>query len=160
MFQTGPTAPPPEAFAAPEPERLATIAAHFAQDDQLFAGLVGIQIEEMRCGYARLRLPFRPQLMNAGGRVHGGAVATLVDMAAVPALSLARTDGGIGGPTVDLHVQYLGSTQDEDLIATGWIVHMTRSMAFAKAEVVTPTGRLLAVGQHTFRMLTPRPESS
>ena len=155
MFQTGPAAPPPDEFDLPDPQRLAEVRAHFDEDDMLFAGVVGIKIEELRRGYSRLRLPFREQLMNAGGRIHGGAVATLVDMSAVPALALARDDGGMG-PTIDLHVQYLGTTQDEDLIGTGWIVHMTGSMAFAKAEVTTPSGRLIAVGQHTFRVLSVR----
>ncbi len=79
---------------------------------------LGLQVEEAREGYARLRLPYRPEFVGDARRpaLHGGLLSTLVD-----------TCGGIavwasGDPhdkvaTIDLRVDYLRPAPAKDLIA-------------------------------------------
>jgi len=43
-------------------------------DRTYFPSLVGVQLEELREDYCRMRLPFRPELEQPQGLVHGGAV--------------------------------------------------------------------------------------
>lgn len=118
----------------------------------LYPSLVGFDVEEVRRDYARLRLPFRRQLLQAGGVVHGGVAASLIDSAVVPAIGAAY-EPGARFSTLDLHVQYLGAVVDEDLVAEGWIVRRGRSIVFCEAEVVTdPGGRLIARGQMTYKV--------
>ena len=50
----------------------------FLRPDRVFFPThVGLVLEEVRAGYARLRLPVRPEVAQAAGIVHGGALATL-----------------------------------------------------------------------------------
>lgn len=114
--------------------------------------LLGLEVEETRVDYCRMRLPFRPELLHAGGVVHGGAIASLMDAVLVPAV------GSVLGPsdrysTVDLHVQYIGAVADEDLIAEGWVTRRGRSVVFCESEAVGgSTGRLIAKSVLTYNV--------
>ena len=55
-------------------------------DRVYFPNLVGLELEEVRTDYARMRLPYRPELDQPAGVVHGGAIATLIDTVVVPAI--------------------------------------------------------------------------
>ena len=59
-----------------------------------FPTLVGLELEEVRTDYARMRLPYRPELQQPAGVVHGGAVATLIDTVVVPAVGQAYDADG------------------------------------------------------------------
>ena len=144
-------APPPEHFELAPRAALDEIEPLLEADRELFVGMLGMTVEEMRRGYARVRLPFRSCLLQGAGVVNGGVIASLLDFCPVPALLLARHPEP-SGPTVDLHVQFHGAVVDEDMIGIGWITTLTRTIAFARAEVVTDTGRLVAVGTHTFKL--------
>src|ERR1043165_9025880 len=41
----------------------------------------GIEIEEVREGYARIRMTIRPEMLNGHGKAHGGMVYALADTA-------------------------------------------------------------------------------
>jgi len=115
-----------------------------------FAGLLGLRLEELRVGWCRMRLPFRPQLTQPAGMVHGGAIASLVDTSLVPAVGTSY-GAGAAYATVDLQVQYLGAaTVGDDLIAVGWVSRAGRSVAFCRAEVTTDRGQPVASGSLTF----------
>ena len=65
----------------PRAQRLAELAAQ-----ALFAGdqaskSLGISIEEVRPGFARLRMTVRTDMVNGHGMCHGGIVFTLADSA-------------------------------------------------------------------------------
>jgi uncharacterized protein (TIGR00369 family) len=142
--------PDPTQFE-PLPDDIAERWSRYGQsDDPLFVNLVGISVAETRTGYCRIVAPHRAELMQAGGSVHGGVLATLIDTACVPALgsSLApRTPFA----TVDLHIQYVGAARaGDDLTAAAWIVKQGRSVAFLRAEVETAAGRTVATGSLTF----------
>jgi uncharacterized protein (TIGR00369 family) len=124
--------------------------ADFAPGSQeFFPGVVGIKLEEVRTDYARMRMPFRSNLKQPAGVVHGGAIATLIDTVVVPAIG-----SGYDEPhrylTVDMQLQYIGALLDEDAIAEGWIVRRGRSIVFCRAEVFTGSGALVATGTLTY----------
>ena len=54
-----------------------------------FSNLVGIHVEELRRDYARMSLPWRAELNQPAGLMHGGAIATLIDTVVVPAIGTA-----------------------------------------------------------------------
>lgn len=114
-------------------------------------GHVGITIEEIRLGYCRISMPFGTKITQAAGAVHGGAVATMIDMAAVPAVG-SHYDTSGGFPTIDLHIQYMGDAAGSDLTAVGWTTRTGRSIAFARAVVLRADGKPVAAGQHTFKV--------
>lgn len=138
---------------APLDDEAAQRWQRFGQSDQVwFPQYLGLSVEEVRLDYCRMRLTFRPELMQAGGVLHGGALAALLDSAVVPA---------IGGPlplgsefsTVDLHVQYLRPVRDEDVIAEGWVVRRGRRIVFGRSEASgADSGELAATAVLTYNV--------
>ncbi|GAA2730180.1 PaaI family thioesterase [Actinocorallia aurantiaca] len=120
-----------------------------------FAGLVGLLIEEVRTDYARMRLPYRPELNQPAGVVHGGAIATLIDTVVVPAVGSAYPRVPIM-LTIDMQLRYLGAARECDLVAEGWITKRGKSTVFCQAEVRDPEGELIAEGWHTYRVIIPK----
>ena len=114
--------------------------------------LIGLEVEETRVDYCRMRMPFKAELLHAGGVVHGGAIASLMDAVLVPAV------GSVLGPkdrfsTVDLHVQYIGAVKDEDVIAEGWVTKRGRSVVFCESEAIGATsGRTVAKSVLTYNV--------
>lgn len=116
---------------------------------------LGLTVEDVRHGYCRMRLPFRPELKHAGGIVHGGAIASLLDSSLVPAIGVTLPPNS-GYSTIDLHVQFLDVLVDEDAIAEGWIVRQGKRTVFGESEArAANTGRLLAKAILTFVVRVP-----
>jgi uncharacterized protein (TIGR00369 family) len=121
-----------------------------AGDKVHFAHLLGLSVEEVRHGYCRMRMPFRAELLHAGGVVHGGALASLLDSVLVPAIGVTLPPQTVYS-TVDLHVQFVDSLADEDAVAEGWIVRRGKRTLFGESEArATTTGRLIAKAISTF----------
>ena len=121
-----------------------------------FPELLGFVVEDVRVDYCRMRLPYRAELLQAQGIVHGGAIASLLDSVLVPAV------GGVLGPsvryaTVDFHVQFIGSLTDEDAVAEGWVTRRGRSVVFCESEAFGATsGRRIAKSVLTYNVSDPR----
>lgn len=120
-----------------------------------FPNVVGLVVEELRTDYARMRLPFRPELEQPAGVVHGGAIATLVDTVVVPAVGAAYDPGWVY-MTLTMDIQYLGAVVGEDAIAEGWVTQRGRSIVFCRAEVTTASGKPAAAGTLTYKVGPPR----
>jgi uncharacterized protein (TIGR00369 family) len=119
---------------------------------EYFPSLVGLQIEEMRRDYCRMRLPFRRELEQVAGVVHGGAIATLLDSVVVPAIGQAYNSGERFS-TVDMHVQFIAGLVEEDAVAEGWVVRRGRSVVFCEAEAVGGTsGKTIARSLLTYNV--------
>ena len=141
----------------PLPDDAAARWSRFGQSETvLYPMLLGLEVEEIRTDYCRMRMPFKPELLHAGGIVHGGAIASLMDAVVVPAV------GSVLGPdarysTVDLHVQNIGAVTDEDVVAEGWVTKRGRSVVFCESEALgASTGRLIARSVLTFNV-SPAP---
>jgi acyl-CoA thioesterase len=127
---------------------------HAAEQD-LFASILGLQVEDVRQDYCRLRMALRPALMQAGGVMHGGAIASLLDSVLVPAIG-ALLPAGSRFATVDLHVQYMEAVVDSDVVAEGWVVRRGRRVVFGQAEArAASTGRVAATAVLTYNVSPP-----
>lgn len=143
-------------FAAAPPEVQARWQTFGAWDRTYFPSLVGLVVEEVRTDYCRMRMPYRPELEQPAGVVHGGAIATLVDTVVVPAVGQAYPPD-TRYSTVDMHVQYLAALTASDAVAEGWIVRRGKTMVFCEAEVLDAgSGRLVARGLLTYHVSRPR----
>lgn len=125
-----------------------------------FPMLLGLRVEDIRRDYCRMRLPFRDELLQAGGFVHGGAIASLLDHVMVPAVG-AVLERGVNYSTVDMHVQYIrgivGGDRAEDAIAEGWVTRRGRRTVFCEAEAFgATTGDLLAKSVLTYAVSDAR----
>ena len=141
-----------EQFAIATPDVVEKWQGFGSWDRPYFPSLVGVVVEEVRTDYCRMRLPFRPDLEQPAGVVHGGAIATLIDTVVVPAIGQAYPVG-TRYSTVDMHVQYLSALVATDAVAEGWIVRRGRTMVFCEAEVLAgDSGRLVARGLLTYHV--------
>lgn len=124
------------------------------QEQVLYPNLLGLVVEEVRVDYCRMRLPFRPELLQGAGVVHGGAIASLLDAVMVPAVGAALPPGARYS-TVDMHVQYLGALVDADAVAEGWVTRRGRNIVFCESEAIDAVkGRVVARGVLTYFVAT------
>src|SRR4030095_196078 len=124
----------------------------------LFWRTLGVQVEDAREGWVRLRVPARDELRNAvGAPLHGGVLSALVDMAVGGALSTlhASAPGGGGATTLDLDASRSGAAGAGHVAAEGRILRQGRTIAFGEATITDAAGRLVAVGRATYMILAP-----
>ena len=143
--------PDPESFEPLAPERAALWRNFGKWEQPLFPQLIGLQVEEIRLDYCRMRLPYRSELNQPAGVVHGGAIATLIDTVVVPAVASAY-DAIPMMLTLNMTVQYLGAIVSEDAIADGWITRRGKSVAFCEVLVRIASGQPAATGQLTYKV--------
>lgn len=125
-------------------------------EERYFPTVAGLQTDEIRLDDARLRLPYRPELRQPAGVIHGGAIATLVDTVVVPAIG-AHYDTMPMMLTIDMQIRYLAAARETDLVAEGWITKRGRSIAFVQAEVRSdPADEVVAEGWMTYRVVPPK----
>lgn len=125
-------------------------------DALIFPRLLGFEIEDVRVDYCRMRMPFKPELLQAAGMVHGGAIASLLDTVLVPAVG-STLPAGAAYATVDMHVQFMrpiaGGEGAEDAVAEGWVTKRGRTTAFCESEAVGATsGKVLAKSVLTYNV--------
>src|SRR4030095_1407410 len=107
---------------------------------QLFWRTLGVQVEDAREGWVRLRVPARDELRNAvGAPVHGGVLSALVDMAG-------------GGAPSQVHAPPPGRG---DVAPEARILRRGRTIAFGEAAVTDAAGTTVAVGRATYMILAP-----
>lgn len=119
----------------------------------LFA-MLGIRAERIDRSLACLRLPFAPGLVQGGGLVAGGVLATLLDEAMAHAV-LARIDmeKGQRTATIDMNVTFLAPARPGmDLVAEAVVVKNGKRVVFTRAtaragetEVASATASFLVI---------------
>ncbi len=62
-----------------DPQALAEAAAAAMYEADTCSRWLGIVVQEVRPGYARLTMPVRPEFLNGHGICHGGLMFTLAD---------------------------------------------------------------------------------
>jgi uncharacterized protein (TIGR00369 family) len=142
----------------PLPEDRAARWAKFGHwDEPLFPNVVGLVLEEVRVDYSRMRLPYRPELRQPGGMVHGGAIATLIDTVVVPALASTYDETPLL-LTIDLQIRFLNAAKETDLIGEGWVVRRGRSVSFCQAEIRRAVdNEVVAEGWLVYKVSAPKP---
>ncbi|MEW5774973.1 MAG: PaaI family thioesterase [Thermodesulfobacteriota bacterium] len=90
----------------------------FVEQGIPYNAFLGLQVDEVREGFCRLRLPFRPEFVGDSRRPaqHGGLISFLVDTCGgVAVWSCCCLDDRIA--TIDLRVDYLRPAPPEELAA-------------------------------------------
>lgn len=118
-----------------------------------FPAHLGIELVEIDDGRARLRLPFRDAVVTIGTVVHGGAIATLVDTAAMAAAwAGAEVPDRLRGSTVGLTVNYLAPADGTDVTASAEVVRRGRRLATVRVDATTDDGTLVATALVTYQL--------
>jgi uncharacterized protein (TIGR00369 family) len=118
-----------------------------------FARVTGLRLEEMDVDRAIVAMPYSEELTTFGDVVHGGAIATLVDVAAVAAAWSGVTEAAAAtGATVSSSVNYLRAARGRDLAATGRVTRRAKSFCFCDVQVRDEEDRLVAQGIVTYKI--------
>lgn len=117
-------------------------------DDVPFHRYLGLTLVERRDDYARLRMTIGDDTPTGiDGAVNGGAVATLVDMAAIPAVFTGLREGTEPGGTADLQVTYLRQAKGRWIEAEATVLKRGRNLCTVEVSVHNETGVLCARGR-------------
>lgn len=117
-----------------------------------FVQHLGMQLTDMQPDMATLTLPFADVLVTIGTTIHGGAIATLIDTAAmVAAWSSEEIPTNQRGSTASMTVAYLASAEHEDIRATARVLRRGRSLVYLDVEVQSTSGKGIAKGLVTYK---------
>ena len=94
---------------------------------------VALQVEPVDEGTGRVLLAASDEHLNPHGTVHGGVLATMIDVAMGTAVA---TTGGESPVTVSLTVTYLEPGQPGQLTATARVRKRGKRLIVVEAEVV------------------------
>lgn len=114
---------------------------------------LGMQLIDMQPGMATLALPFTEAVVTVGSIVHGGAIASLIDTAAmVAAWSDAEVPTKVRGTTVNLTIAYLTAAEKEDIQAIARVLRRGRNLVYLDIEVSSVSGKAIAKGLVTYKI--------
>ncbi|MBE5767858.1 MAG: PaaI family thioesterase [Clostridiales bacterium] len=118
--------------------------------------LLGMRIVELGSGYSRVEMDVdMSKHGNPFGSVHGGAYASLIDVAAYwAAYSDQAEDAGM--TSLDLAVTNLSMCRGGKLTAHGKAVKEGRSICLSEVTITDDTGKLIAHGTSKLLMLNGR----
>ncbi|MCP5025083.1 MAG: PaaI family thioesterase [Actinomycetia bacterium] len=122
-----------------------------AWEREFFPKLLGMRVEEVRLGYARLAMDYHPRLDQPAGVVHGGVISALLDSACVPAIGSLFDEVPVMA-TITQTTNFVGAARGVGLVGEGWVDQQTRSMAFMRSEVLTDAGDSVATASLIFRV--------
>jgi uncharacterized protein (TIGR00369 family) len=115
---------------------------------------LGIEILEKTEGFARLRLPYRRELTNPAGKIHGGVIASVADTAMAVAVSSVL--GGAGRhSTARLEIKYKTPVIDSELIAEGRVTQQKKKLFWGEAVLTNGNGQVVATATGTFMITDP-----
>ncbi|AOY90820.1 acyl-CoA thioesterase [Cupriavidus sp. USMAA2-4] len=91
------------------------------------ARALGVRLHRLEIDHMELLLPFHADLVTHGDTVHGGVIATLVDICGAAAAGSGADAGTLqGGATSSLALQYLAPARGTDLLAIARVLRRGR----------------------------------
>ena len=129
----------------------------FARDFPFFRHM-GFEVEDMEPGYARVSVDLTDHLRNPNGQMHGGVIATLVDMSITQAMLMTETYARVRETrgimtNIDLRMKYLRAVGDGRATVESRIVHEGRRVVHAASTVVDDRGKTVALGDATLMIV-------
>ena len=116
-----------------------------------FAALLGVELLESANDRATFRLPYRQAL--GVGRIHGGAISALVDVAATAAFWSHPSIGeGARGATVDFIVHFLKLAVATDLVAEATVRRRGGAICVGDVSVRNADGEEVATARVTYKL--------
>ena len=147
-------------FQAKFPEFESHVRAVF--DEQSFMRGIGAEIDRVSPGAVEIVLPFRDDLLQHHGYVHGAVIAAIVDTAC-GCSALTLMPAGSTVLTVEYKINFMAPAAGERLIARGKVLRPGRKLTVCSGEVVAtvdgdekPVAALMA----TMVRIPPTPASA
>lgn len=118
-----------------------------------FNSLVGVDVHKIHRDGLTLRVPARPELLNALGTLHGGVYATLADAAVGIALH-AHFEGARKVTTVELKVNYFAPVKEGGSISARCrLRRVGTSLGIGQVDLHDEAKRLVGIAIVTYKLL-------
>jgi uncharacterized protein (TIGR00369 family) len=114
-----------------------------------YARFLGLELEEIGDGQARIHLEARDEMKQNQGVVHGGAIASLIDTAAAFAV-LTKIALNERVTTTDLTIHYLRPVTSGRMTASARIVRGGRRLFVLSIDVLDARQQLIATAVTTY----------
>jgi uncharacterized protein (TIGR00369 family) len=150
----------PPRRSADEQARLDAALKELFEHRITFNQTLGLQIESVRPGDVRARLPMRPELVGhfAFGRLHGGVISATLDAmgglalmvetcerhAHEPMMTVLQRFSRVG--TIDLRVDFLHQGIGKHFIASAEVTRLGGRVGSTQMKMVNEAGTLIATG--------------
>ena len=118
--------------------------------------LLDLRIVRVRPEPVIVEMPVAEGAFNSSGNLHGGAIATLIDVAAGTASAVGSAfDPAVNTiVTADMHTRYLGRPRGDVVRAEARVLRAGRQLVVVECRVVDDDGRVIAVADFS-SMLVP-----
>ncbi len=95
---------------------------------------IGLKVEEVRCGYAKIRIPYQDKHLRPGGTISGPVMMTAGDTAMYVAIlgSLGEMAMAV---TSNLNINFLKRPDQLDLLAEATILKQGKRIAFCEVGI-------------------------
>ncbi|MFC1868657.1 PaaI family thioesterase [Thermodesulfobacteriota bacterium] len=124
-----------------------------AKSKQPLWNLLGIELMDVKKGWARMRLPYSKKLIHPFGVVHGGAIFSLADAAMAMAL-LGLLDKDERFATIEMKMNYVKSFERGETIAEAEIINKSKRIALGETVIRdSQEGFLVAKSMATYMFL-------
>ena len=139
---------------AADPNFAARIRESFGRQKAM--ALIGASLKSVEPGRVQISLPYREELTQQKGFVHGGILGMIADTACgYAAFSLMPAGGSL--VTVEYKMNILTPARGS-LVAHGSVVRPGRTLTVARAEVYAEDGKHVATMQQTLMALPDTPD--
>lgn len=127
----------------------------FLDNPTLYEGtylqFLGFKLTEWKDGFARLEMPVRKEHRNTVDYLHGGVIASLLDIAGAVSGSHGISHEFVS-VTINLNCNYMAPHQAKIAIAEGELIRTTKTLFFAQARLIDPeNNRLCATATGTYK---------
>jgi len=135
-----------------EIEQIMETKEFFKQDR--YAAHSGIELVDVKPGWAKTRMEIKNIHLNSVDVVHGGAIFTLADLAFAAAVN-SYGNLALG---IQTSINYLKSASKGNLFAEAKVVNLHKKLAYFHVDVTDDNGDLIAVFTATaYRKEIPLP---
>ena len=140
---------------APDPHFASRIRESFGRQKAM--ALIGATLTKVEAGEVEISLPYRDDLTQQKGFIHGGILGMIADSACgYAAFSLMPAGGSL--VTVEYKMNILTPAKTS-LVARGKVVKAGRTLTVARGEVYAQDGTHVATMQQTLMALPDRPDT-
>jgi uncharacterized protein (TIGR00369 family) len=140
---------------APDPNFAARIRESFGRQKAM--ALIGATLSKVEAGEVEIALPYRDDLTQQKGFIHGGILGMIADSACgYAAFSLMPASGSL--VTVEYKMNILSPARTS-LRAVGRVIRAGRTLTVARGEVYAQDGTHVASMQQTLMALPDRPDT-
>ena len=125
-----------------------------------FNAFLQMRVAEVRKGFARIEIPFRPELIGDPTKpaLHGGVISALADATGGAAVWTGVDDVRVRVSTIDIRVDYLLPGRLETLVAEASVVRLGGRIGVADIKVFHESTRdeSVAVSKAVYYVRMPK----